>query len=206
MEHEPDRNNTAQVDNGKNNIQEESTGRLITPMKIGKMKRTMDNAEKRMLRHTDELAACRSCIRRKTADRTDEKGKVIGQMQLNPTQIDGYRLKRVQVERDLAIAKGDYLQARRAYRKAVSHNFQVEMDAVKTIRDENRIRREATKLKNKTLAALQKHGDNEGAAEIAELKRLAGSDDVKGFRNAFDQILHRVDPVHYDTISNAPIT
>ena len=192
--------NSTTPTNGEQSNEVESSHRKIDPRKIGLMRRQMDGAEKRMLSLENRLKVCRSIIRRKIKDHKEKDGKVT-HVRLTPTQVRGCRLERIQIERDLAVAKGDYMMARRAYRDAVSRNFQVEMDAVKIINEENRIRREATKLMKITRSALELHGNNGGAAEYKRLMTLALDDDVMGFRKAFDEILRQLDGAHFEKIS-----
>ena len=184
---------------GQNNKEEQL--RRIPPSKITQLKRAMDGAEQRMLRLKTELLECRAIIRRKYVERQESKGSGSTQVQLNPAQVEGYRLKRTEIEGQLAIASGDYLQSKRAYRKAVEQNIQVVRKSVRMVREENRVRREANKLLNQTKAALEKHGKSGGAEEMKRLQDLALADDVREFRKSFDELLHRLDPAHHEVIS-----
>ena len=175
--------------------------RRIPARKVAQLKWAMDGAEKRMLRLKTELLECRAIMRRKYIERQDAKGNATTQLQLNPAQIEGYRLKRTGIEEQLAIASGDYLQWKRAYRKAVEQNIQVARKSVKMVREENRVRRDAKALLRKTKAILEKKGKNGGARELELLTTLAVNDDVKGFRSAFDDCVEKFDPSHYVIIS-----
>ena len=185
----------------KNKTNGQDTVRRIPARKVAQLKWAMDGAEKRMLRLRTEHLECRAIMRRKYVERENGKGKGITQLQLNPAQIEGYRLKRTGIEEQLAIASGDYLQWKRAYRKAVVQNIQVGRKSVKMVLEENRIRRDAKALLKKTKAILEKEGKNGGAVEIELLTTLAVNDDVKGFRSAFDEFVEKFDPSHYVTIS-----
>jgi hypothetical protein len=116
-------------------------------------------------------------------------------------QIEGYRLKRTGIEEQQAIASGDYLQGKRAYRKAVEQNIQVARKSVKMVREENRIRREARALLRKAKDILSHEGKNGGAKDLELLTTLAVQEDVRGFRSAFDNCFERFSPELYTTIS-----
>jgi hypothetical protein len=192
----------APANGGKTNNQDEKSYRLIPATTVAELKRTMDGAETRKLRLKAERDACRAIISRKYADKFDDKKKnVIGQIKLNPAQLYGLKLKRMQLEKDLATAKGDFYRAQKAYRSAVSKNMQVERKTVKLIRTDNRLRRESKKLLKKTGEILEQHGSNGGANEMDVLTSLALEGDVKGFRLAFDEAVARFDLSHFTLIS-----
>ncbi|MCX6133025.1 MAG: hypothetical protein NTU47_04335 [Ignavibacteriales bacterium] len=195
--------NMSALDNTINDSDTDKTVvvRSIPARKVAQLKLAMDGAERRMLRLKTELLECRAIIRRKYVERQDSKGNATTQLQLNPAQVEGYRLKRTGIEEQLAIASGDYLQWKRAYRKAVEQNIQVARKSVKMVREENRLRRDARALLRKTKAILEKEGRNGGALELDLLTTLAVNDDVKGFRSAFDEFVEKFDPSHYVTIS-----
>lgn len=191
--------NTAPASGAAEN--DEETLRLVPATKIGLLKRQMDGAETRMIRLQAELSETRAKIRRKYQDEVDDNNVVVGRLTFSPEHIYGLRLKRVQIEKDLAEVKGEFLKYRRAYRRAVSHNFQIERKSVKAIREENRIVRESRKLLKKTKAVLNEHGSNGGAAQYAMLQNLALADDVRAFRDGFDQVMRTFDPAHHTMIS-----
>jgi hypothetical protein len=192
---------SAPANGGPSNHQDGKASRLVQPMKIAQLKRAMDGAEQRMLRLETELVECRAIIRRKYTDVLDDKEEIVGRNQLSPEQVFGFKLKRTQTEKELALAKRDYFRNRKAYRHAVTNNFQVERKAVKLIHDENRIMRESKKLLRVTSEIIKKHGSNGGAKEMSVLISLALEGDVKAFRSAFDETMEQFDPSHYTLIS-----
>jgi hypothetical protein len=120
--------------------------RRIPTRKIAQLKRKMDGAEKRMTRLESELSDTRAIIRRKYSELKDEKGKVVGHKQLSPAQIKAYRLMRSQIDQALAIAKGDYFEARRAYEEAAGRNIAAVLKTTSEVKRENKTRREAKAL------------------------------------------------------------
>jgi hypothetical protein len=191
----------AEPTNGGNlNNRDEKTPRLFPATKVAQLKRTMDGAEKRMIRLQAELAETRAIIRRKYSDVLDGKGNVIGRDMLSSEHIYGLRLKRTQVEKDLALTKGDFLKARRAYRSAVSNNFQIERKSVQLIREENKIVRESKIILARTKHILREQGKNGGKQEYELLQALAYRDDIKAFRIAFDRVMLGYAPDHHKTL------
>lgn len=186
--------------NNSNN-QDGKTYRLIPLMKVAQQRRAMDGAERRMLRLETELVECRAIIRRKYTDVLDKNEEVVGHNRLSSEQVFGFRLKRTQIEKELALAKRDYFRTRKSYRSSVTNNFQVERKAVKLILEESRLRRESQKLLRDTVEILEQHGNNGGAKEMEVLTSLALKGDIKAFRSAFDQTVARFDPSHFKMIS-----
>lgn len=179
----------------------EETLRRVPAKTIGLLKRQMDGAEKRMIRLQAELSETRAKIRRKYTDVFDANENIIGRNMLSSEGVYGYRLKRTQIEKELAVVKGEFFQLRKAYRSAVSHNFKIERKTVKLIRKENKIRRESAKSLKLVKETLKTHGKNGGAKDLQLLTSLALEDDVKGFRAAFDESVGRFEPKLYTTIS-----
>lgn len=188
-------------DAGRHSQNSQDHLRRIPARRVAALRRRMDGAEKRKIRLETELTECRATIRRKYTERTDKHGDLIEQVPLTAPHVAGLRLKRIGIERELAVAKGDYLISKREYRKAVQHNIEVGRKSVKFVREENRIRREANKLLRRTRVALEKHSAHGGAEEMKRLQEIAASGEVKEFRRAFDDLLHRLDPDHHNTIS-----
>jgi hypothetical protein len=193
--------NSSAPANGGNSMNPDSKLRKIPATKIAALRREMDGAERRVLRLGTELLELRAIIRRKYLDRLDENDQIVGRIQLSPPQVDGLRLKRTEVERDLAVAKGDSLRAKREYRKFVLHNIQVGRKSVALVRNENRIRRDSSKLLKMTIASIKEHGKNGGTAMVESLTSLALAGDVTAFRSQFEEALSNFDRKHYDTIS-----
>lgn len=180
----------------------DSIVRSVPAMKVAQMKRIMDGAEKRMLRLEAERDEVRAIIQRKYTDQYGDDGEtVVGRNLLSPEHIFGFRLKRTEIETDLAVVKGDFLKARRTYRGAVKNNMLTARKSLKMVRMENKILRESKKLLNKTLVVLREHGSNGGAKEFNKLKKAADTGDVKAFRSTFDDVLKDFDPAHHVTIS-----
>jgi len=175
--------------------------RRIPTRKIAQLKRKMDGAEKRMTRLESELSDTRAIIRRKYSELKDEKGKVVGHKQLSPAQIKAYRLMRSQIDQALAIAKGDYFEARRAYEEAAGRNIAAVLKTTSEVKRENKTRREAKALLKKTKAILKEKGKNGGAKKLQLLTTLALADNIEGFRETFDESMEEFDPSHYITIS-----
>ena len=160
--------------NGSKNTDQDENLRRFSATKVAKLKRKMDGAEKRMLRLFTERTECRAIIRRKYTDAFDAEGVIIGRNILYPEQVMGFKLKLVQIEKDLAIAKGDFLKDRREYRSALTNNIQIERKSVKLIREENRIQRESKKLLRQTKQILKEHGNNGGVVKTAKLAMRGG--------------------------------
>ena len=175
--------------------------RPIPATKIANLKRKMKGAHRRVLRFGKEIEQIRDDISRKYFIRKDEDGNNEQHIPISTAEIGGLRLKRNMVEGDLAEAKGDLYVAEQAYKNATAHNSTWKMKANRKIRKDNRTRREAGKLMQKTLGILEEHGSNGGAKDVAELKSLAMTGDVTGFRKAFDEKVKEWAPEHYVTIS-----
>jgi hypothetical protein len=188
-------------DNGGKKQKGTANYRRVPSIKVATLKRQMDGAEKRIIRLKTELAETNAIIRRKYLDRFDDKGNVAGKAHLGSAQVEGLRLKRVELENSLAIAKGECFRSQREYRNAVAQNIQVERKSVKIVREENRIRRESKKLLKKTVEILKQHGQNGGVAKLQALQTLSLANDVKAFRDEFDSAIKEFDPAHYVTIS-----
>jgi hypothetical protein len=192
---------SAPANGGYSKNQDGKTFRLFSATKIAKLKRAMDGAERRMLRLETELVECRAIIRRKYTDVLDEKDEVVGRNLLSSEQVFGFKLKRTQIEKDLALAKRDFFTGRKTYRSAVTNNFQVERKTVKLIREENKIMRESKKFTRLTIEILKKRGSNGGSKEFKTLTDLAVAGDVKAFRNGFEVTMEQFDSSHHTLIS-----
>ena len=185
-------------DNTNNNVVKL---RRIPTRKIALLKRKMDGAEKRMIRLESELAETRAIIHRKYTELKDEKEKVVGHKQLSPAQIKSYRLKRSQIDQALAIAKGDYFEAKREFEDAAGRNIAAVSKTTSEVKRENKTRREAKALLKKTKAILKAKGKNGGAKKLQLLTTFALADNIEGFRETFDESMEEFDPSHYVTIS-----
>jgi hypothetical protein len=193
--------NNSTLNGAVSNDNQDDTNRRVSSTKVARLKQVMNGAEKRMIRLTSELLEYRAIIRRKYTDVFNAQGEVVGRNLLHPEQVLGYKLQRTQIETDLAVSKGDFLKARREYRKALTNNIQIERKSGKLIREENRIRRESSKSLRLVKETLKQHGQNGGAKDLALLTSLAIADDVKGFRVAFDESVGRFEPALYTVIS-----
>ena len=142
-------NSSNSSDNGNNSNNIGVRPRHIPARKIAERKRAMDGAEKRVIRLESELADARAIIARKYTERKDENGKVVGHTLLTPAQIKGIRLKRNQIDKDLAIAKGDYFQAKQAYEAGAGQNIEAVRNSANEVKKENKTRREAKALLKK---------------------------------------------------------
>lgn len=185
-------------DNTNNNVVKL---RRIPTRKIALLKRKMDGAEKRMIRLESELAETRAIIHRKYTELKDEKEKVVGHKQLSPAQIKSYRLKRSQIDQALAIAKGDYFEAKREFEEAAGRNIAAVSKTTSEVKRENKTRREAKALLKKTQGILKAKGKNGGAKKLQQLTAFALADNIEGFRKTFDESIEEFDPSHYVTIS-----
>lgn len=185
----------------KKQIVNDSQIRPIPATKIANLKRKMKGAHRRVIRFSKEIEQIRDDISRKYFIRKAEDGSNEQHIPISNAEISGLRLKRSMVEGDLAEAKGDLYVAEQAYRNATAHNSTWKMKANRKVRKDNRTRREAGKLMQKTLGILEEHGSNGGAKDVAELKTLALAGDVTGFRKAFDEKVRGWAPEHYVTIS-----
>jgi prolyl oligopeptidase PreP (S9A serine peptidase family) len=180
---------------------EENSPRLISAKRVAQLKRTMDGAKRRKDRLKKELVVCRAIISRKYTDRLDEKGNVEGRNQLTSEQVFGFKLKRTQIEMDLAMSRRDYFVACKEYLSAVTVNLRSERMSLKAILHDNRIIIQSKKLLQVTVEILKKHGSNGGAIEVKQLTDLALSGDMKVFRNGFLETIKKFDPAHYVNIS-----
>ena len=187
--------------NQQQSMGKEETIRLIPAMKIANLKRKMDGAETRVHRLENELVDVRAIIRRKyvVKDQKDSESKL--HIELSPAQIEGFRLQRTIIEGRLAEARGELSEAVREYREAVRQNLLRSRKTNSDIRQRNRTVREASKLLRKTVEILKEKGSNGGSKEMAALRSLAQTGDIRGFRMLFDEKVKDWAPEHYVTIS-----
>lgn len=189
------------VNTQQKQIDNDAPIRPIPATKIANLKRKMKGAHRRVIRFGKEIEKMRGDISRKYFIKKDDDGLNEEHIPISPSEIVGLRDKRIMVEGELAEAKGELYVAEQAYRAATTRNLTLRRKANSKIRKANRTRREAGKLMRKTLGILQDHGANGGAKDVAELKSLAKTGDISGFRKVFDEKVREWAPEHYVTIS-----
>jgi hypothetical protein len=175
--------------------------RAVPAMKIANLKRKMDGAETRVHRLENELVDVRAIIRRKYVEKEQKDSESKLHIELSPAQIEGFRLQRTIIEGRLAEARGELRDVVVEYREAVRQNLLRNRKLNSETRTRNKTVREAGKLKRKTIEILKQHGANGGAKDVAELKALAETGDIKNFRRVFDEKVKDWAPEHYITIS-----
>jgi hypothetical protein len=196
--------NTSIDTSGASTIDDQSKNkpvRSVGAKRVADFKRKASGAKKRVTRLNAQLKEFRTTMRRKSSVRTDAEGKEIGRTLLGSEDLAGLKLKSTETEKELAVAKRDYLVAKREYMASVKKNQKIARQEAKDERAVNNTIRRKKRLEEKTQSIVKALAQTGNEADIRQLREFAAEDKAKDFRQLLDTVLQKADPEHYAVVS-----